>query len=167
ERDTTPTPAPTAGFLAAESPRNPALGGEGAGNRLVHPHPHLAVRLGLAPVRGIGERTAERVVAEREANGPFADIADLARRVRLTAAQLEALATAGALDCFGLERRAALWAAGVLAGEHATLPHTAVGFEAPMLPGMDELETAVADVWATGVSTDSFPTQFLRPELTA
>ncbi|XNQ42670.1 error-prone DNA polymerase [Georgenia phoenicis] len=144
-----------------------APGGERGGNVLVDPHPHLAVRLGLAPVRGIGEKTAERVVAEREANGPFADLADLARRVRLTAAQLEALATAGALDCFGLERREALWAAGVLAGEHATLPHTAVGFEAPMLPGMDELETAVADVWATGVSTDSFPTQFLRPDLTA
>ncbi|MCM3662063.1 error-prone DNA polymerase [Georgenia satyanarayanai] len=156
-------PAPTAGSRPPEDvPRD-----VGSGRPLVHPHPHLAVRLGLAPVRGIGEKTAERVAAEREANGPFADIADLARRVRLTAAQLEALATAGALDCFGLERRAALWAAGVLAGEHTTLPHTAVGFEAPMLPGMDELETAVADVWATGVSTDSFPTQFLRPELTA
>ncbi len=87
--------------------------------------------------------------------------------MRLSAAQLEALATAGALDCFGLERREALWAAGALAQEHATLPHTAVGYEAPMLPGMDELETAVADVWATGVSPDSFPTQFLRPNLTA
>ncbi len=138
-----------------------------SGRRLVDPDPRLAVRLGLAPVRGIGERTAERIVAEREAHGPFTDIADLARRVRLSAAQLEALATAGALDCFGLERREALWAAGVLAEDHATLPHTAVGYEAPMLPGMDEVETAVADVWATGVSPDSFPTQFLRPELTA
>ncbi|TNC17084.1 error-prone DNA polymerase [Georgenia sp. 311] len=145
----------------ADVPRDPA------GRRLVDPDPALAVRLGLAPVRGIGERTAERLVAERETGGPFADLADLARRVRLTAAQLEALATAGALDCFGLERREALWAAGVLAQEHATLPHTAVGYEAPMLPGMDEVETAVADVWATGVSPDSFPTQFLRPDLTA
>ncbi|HLT85826.1 MAG TPA: error-prone DNA polymerase [Phototrophicaceae bacterium] len=160
------TPSPTAGSLPAEGggdvPRDAATG-----QRLVDPRPDLAVRLGLAPVRGIGEKTAERLVAEREANGPFVDLADLARRVRLTAAQLEALATAGALDCFGLERREALWAAGVLAQEHATLPHTAVGYEAPMLPGMDEVETAVADVWATGVSPDSFPTQFLRPELTA
>src|SRR5690625_2312029 len=138
-----------------------------SGRALVDPHPELAVRLGLAPVRGIGQKTAERLVAERERHGPFADLADLARRVHLSAAQLEALATAGALDCFGLERREALWAAGVLAQEHATLPHTAVGYEAPMLPGMDEVETAVADVWATGVSTDSFPTQFLRPDLEA
>ena len=144
------------------------LSAEGRGVReLVDPDPRLAVRLGLAPVRGVGEKTAERIVAEREANGPFADITDLTRRVRLSAGQLEALATAGALDCFGLERREALWAAGALAQGHATLPHTAVGYEAPMLPGMDALETAVADVWATGVSPDSFPTQFLRPDLAA
>jgi len=176
ERTTPPPfPSPTAQFLTGPVPEEGGGGTGGddvprdraSGQPLVDPDPRLAVRLGLAPVRGIGEKTAERIVAEREARGPFADLADLARRVRLTAAQLEALATAGALDSFGLERREALWAAGVLAQEHATLPHTAVGFEAPMLPGMDEVETAVADVWATGVSPDSFPTQFLRPELTA
>jgi len=159
ERSGDPEPA---AVLPDDVPREPRTG-----RPLVDPDPRLAVRLGLAPVRGVGESTAERIVAEREARGPFADITDLARRVRLSAAQLEALATAGALDCFGLERREALWAAGALAQEHATLPHTAVGYEAPMLPGMDELETAVADVWATGVSPDSFPTQFLRPNLTA
>ncbi|MEE6273239.1 error-prone DNA polymerase [Georgenia sp. MJ206] len=143
----------------------PAAGHDGG--RLVHPHPDLAVRLGLAPVRGLGEKTAERIVAERERGGPFADLADLARRVRLTAAQLEALATAGALDSFGLGRRAALWAAGTLAGEHGVLAGTAVGYEAPVLPGMEDVEVAVADVWATGVSPDSFPTQFLRPQLDA
>lgn len=157
--------------------------------RLVVVHPHLAVRQGLAPVRGVGERTAERIVAERDRGGPFSDLADLARRVDLTAAQLEALATAGALACFGLDRREALWAAGVLAGEHGRrhtrhrpaldgadgrsawyqppLPGTAVGVEAPTLPAMDDLETAVADVWATGVSPDSFPTQFRRAALAA
>ncbi|MFC4556426.1 error-prone DNA polymerase [Georgenia faecalis] len=154
------TPAP-----GTPAPGTPAPGPDPAG--LVHPRADLAVRLGLAPVRGLGEATAERIVAERERGGPYADLADLARRVRLTAAQLEALATAGALDCFGLDRRSALWAAGALAGEHGVLPGTAVGYVAPMLPGMEDVETAVADVWATGVSPDSFPTQFLRPELAA
>jgi error-prone DNA polymerase len=37
-----------------------------------------------------------------------------------------------------------------------------VGAEAPVLPGMDGIELAVADVWATGLSPDSFPTQFVR-----
>jgi error-prone DNA polymerase len=47
------------------------------------------------------------------------------------------------------------------------LPFTAVGTEAPTLPAMDRVETAVADVWATGVSPDSFPTQFRRADLAA
>jgi error-prone DNA polymerase len=126
----------------------------------------LAVRLGLAPIRSIGEATAQKLVDERAAGEPFADLADLARRVRLTSAQLEALATAGALRCFGLERRAALWAAGAVAGHGPqTLPGTVVGLTAPTLPGMDDLEISVADVWATGISPDSFPTEFARADL--
>ena len=61
----------------------------------------LAVRLGLDGVRGIGTEVAERIVAARE-EAPFADVTDLSRRAGLTSAQLEALATAGAFDCWGL-----------------------------------------------------------------
>jgi error-prone DNA polymerase len=32
---------------------------------------------------------------------------------------------------------------------------------------MSDVELAAADVWATGVSPDSYPTQFLRPDLDA
>jgi error-prone DNA polymerase len=35
------------------------------------------------------------------------------------------------------------------------------------LPGMDDVDLAVADVWATGLSPDSFPTQFIRDSLDA
>src|SRR5207244_9124481 len=90
----------------------------------------------------------------------------LARRVQLTRIQVEALATAGAFGCFTSERRKALWAAGAVAGERPDrLPGTTVGADAPPLPGMDEVELAVADVWATGLSPDSFPTQFVRARL--
>lgn len=135
----------------------------------------LAVRLGLAPVRGVGESTAERLVAARD-RAPFADVADLSRRVGLSAAQLESLATAGALAGFGHERRESLWLAGALASESGQrhrgyvqepLPFTAVGLDVPDLPAMDDLTQAVADVWATGLSTDSFPTQFRRADLDA
>jgi error-prone DNA polymerase len=126
----------------------------------------LAVRMGVASVRGVGEDVAERLVAERRAHGPFADLRDLARRVALTTAQLEALATGGALGSLGATRREALWAAGALAQESPdTLPGVSVGVRAPTLPGMSDVELAVADVWATGVSTDSFPTQFVRDGL--
>jgi error-prone DNA polymerase len=125
-----------------------------------------AVRTGLREIRTIGTELAERIEAERERDGPFADLADLARRVQLTGPQAEALATAGALGCFGIDRRAALWAAGVVAGvrpEH--LPGSAVGLEAPVLPGMTDVEETVADIWATGVSPDSHPMQHLRERL--
>ena len=55
----------------------------------------LAVRLGLASVRSVGEDVAQRVVDERRARGPFADLRQLVRRVQLSTAQLEALATVG------------------------------------------------------------------------
>lgn len=126
----------------------------------------LAVRLGLAGVRGVGEKVAEALVAARTADGEFRDLRDLARRVKLSVAELEALATAGALDTLGVSRRQALWAAAALAQESPdTLPGVSVGVEAPALPGMSDVETSVADVWATGISPESFPTQFVRPGL--
>lgn len=126
------------------------------------------VRIGLGVVRTIGDDLAARIVAERVADGPYRDMTDLARRTQLTRAQLEALATAGAFDCYEVDRRSALWAAGAVAGETPDrLPGTTVGAEAPPLPGMDDIETAVADVWATGLSPDSFPTQFVRKWLTS
>ncbi len=133
---------------------------------LVRADPTLAVRMGLDSVRTIGADLAERIVAERRAGGPFAGLRDLVRRVRLTTAQVEAFATAGALDCFGVDRRGGLWAAGALAQEGPdTLPGVAVGVDAPTLPGMSEVEEAMADVWATGVSTGSYPTQHVREGL--
>jgi error-prone DNA polymerase len=127
-----------------------------------------AIRIGLSGVRMIGQPLAEKLVAEREENGPFADMADVARRVRLTTPQVEALATAGAFGSFGHERREALWAAGAVAQERPEkLPGSTVGANSPTLPGMDEVDLAVADVWATGLSPDSFPTQFIRDRLDA
>ncbi|WP_188037575.1 error-prone DNA polymerase, partial [Actinotalea sp. JY-7885] len=127
-----------------------------------------AIRLGLGSVRGIGDALADTLVAERTANGPFTGLRDLVRRVRLSTTQLEALATAGALESLGVGRREALWAAGALAQEGPdTLPGVAVGVQAPALPGMTHVETAVADVWATGMSVDSYPTQHVRDGLVA
>ncbi|PWV77583.1 DnaE-like error-prone DNA polymerase [Nocardia neocaledoniensis] len=63
-------------------------------------------------------------------------------------------------------RRAALWAAGAAAGERPELlPGTGAVTAAPSLPGMSALELAAADVWATGVSPGSYPTEFLRAHL--
>lgn len=126
------------------------------------------VRLGLGAVRYLGAELAEKLVAERTANGPFTSLPDLTSRVQLSVPQVEALATAGALGCFGMSRREALWAAGAAAtGRPDRLPGVGSSSHIPALPGMSELELAAADVWATGVSPASYPTQFLRADLDA
>jgi error-prone DNA polymerase len=128
----------------------------------------LQVRLGLGEVRHIGADLAQRIVDERRAGGQFASLLDLTGRVQLSVPQTESLATAGALGCFGVTRREALWAAGAAAAERPDrLPGVGSSSHVPALPGMSVMELAAADVWATGVSPDSYPTQFLRKDLDA
>ncbi len=128
----------------------------------------FAVRLGLTEVKSIGVDVAERIVAAREADRAFADMVDLARRVELSAAQLEALATAGAFDCFGLTRRQALWQAGLAAQESPhTLAGTSVSSDPPMLPGMEPPEQTMADLWATGIAPADHPIVHVRERLHA
>jgi error-prone DNA polymerase len=142
----------------------------GAADAVLQPDPlsrgGQAIRLGLAEVRGIGHELAEEIEAERERGGRFHDLADLARRVRLSVPQAEALATAGAFGSFGVDRRSALWAAGVVAAVRPEqLPGTAVGLDAPALPGLTDVEITSSDVWATGVSPENHPMAHLRERL--
>jgi len=134
-----------------------------------------AVRLGLGSIRGVGAELA----GELAARAPYTSIDDLARRVGPTRPQLESLATAGALAALGpvegfdragavTSRRAALWAAGALApGRPERLPGMVPGASAPDLPEMGEVDELAADLWATGVSTDSHPLAPLREWLAA
>ena len=120
------------------------------------------VRLGLSAVRGVSVDLAERIVAA----APYRSPEDLVRRVRPPTRALEALATAGAFGCFGLDRRRALWAAGAVAHARSDrLEGMVTGTEAPPLPGLSEPELASADLWATGVAPDGHPTRFVRSEL--
>jgi error-prone DNA polymerase len=124
-----------------------------------------AVRLGLEYVRTIGAEVAKAI----EAGQPYVDMEDLVRRTGVTTPQLEALATAGALERLGKGmggRRAALWAAGAVAQARPDrLAGVVTGAEAPALPPMHPVEENRADLWATGLSPDSHPVQFLREDL--
>jgi error-prone DNA polymerase len=123
----------------------------------------VALRLGLAAVRHLGEAVAEQIVAERQAHGPYASISDLTGRVQLKRSTAEALATAGAFSSFGGDRRQDLWAAGAAATTRPDhLPGLVPGLDAPALPGMTRFEVTAADLWATNVSPDSHPVQYLR-----
>jgi error-prone DNA polymerase len=126
-------------------------------------HAGVAVRLGIGSVRGVGEDLAARI----EAGRPYSSMEDVARRSGASLAVLEALATAGAFGCFA-ERRGALWSAGAVAQSGVDrLEGIVTGAHAPQLPGMSEQETALADLWATGVAPDGHPTRFLRDQLDA
>jgi error-prone DNA polymerase len=128
----------------------------------------FAVRLGLSEVRTVGEKGAKLIVEERDRGGPYTEMADLVRRTGITAAQVEALATAGAFDCFGLDRRQALWEAGRAAEER---PGQLAGITAagppPTLPGMSDIEADMADLWSTSITTTSHPMQRIRDQLRA
>ena len=130
--------------------------------------PQPAVRLGLSSVRTIGTVVADAIVATREADGPFTSMADLSRRVGLSADQVEALATAGAFDAFGTTRREALWGAGAAATARPGQLDLAVFDETPpTLPPMTEPEQLIADMWSTHVTTETYPTALIRPRLDA
>jgi error-prone DNA polymerase len=124
----------------------------------------LAIRLGIGSVRGIGDDLAKAIADGR----PYESMEDLARRHDLTLPHLEALATAGAFACFEEvgSRRDGIWAAGAVAqGSADQLAGIVTGTTVPTLPGMTPQETAIADLWATGVSPEGHPTRFVRPEL--
>jgi error-prone DNA polymerase len=124
------------------------------------------VRLGLKGVTGIGEATAQKIVAERDARGPYRDLHDLVRRTDATAAQLEALATAGAFECLGLTRREAIWLAGSAAQDRSEfLPGTMIAVQPPLFPDLTGYDTLAADLWATGISTGDHPLAHYRPDL--
>ena len=125
-------------------------------------HRGAAVRLGIKEVRAVGEDLAKRIAANR----PYTSMEDCVRRAEVPLPAIEALATAGAFRSLGLDRRDALWAAGAIAqGGLDRLPGVVTGVDAPALPGMSEPEETVADLWATGISTEHHPTQHVRSAL--
>ncbi|MGM7671841.1 error-prone DNA polymerase [Microbacterium sp. A93] len=126
----------------------------------------FAVRLGLSEVRGIGMSMAERIVDERAKKGPYRDLHDLVRRTDATAAQLEALATAGAFECLGLKRREAIWLAGAAAEDRARyIPGTTVSVQPPLFTDQTSYEQLSADLSITGISTDDHPMAHFRTAL--
>jgi error-prone DNA polymerase len=128
----------------------------------------FAVRLGLAGVKGIGAAVAQRIVAAREAGGAFRDLRDLVRRTSITAAQIEALATAGAFECLGITRREAIWMAGAAAQDRPEfLPDSLIAVQPPLFPDPTSYERLSADLWATGISTDDHPLTHYRSGLDA
>jgi len=71
------------------------------------------IRVGFGYINGMGAEAAQRIVLERETNGPYRSLSDLVRRVPLSVDASENLIAVGSFDRFGLGRREALWQLGL------------------------------------------------------
>ena len=132
----------------------------------------VALRLGLRQVDGFPEVAAARIVAAREAGGPFGDARALKERAGLSPALVERLASADCLGSLGLSRRQALWDARSLIAA-PDLPLFAAarardeGIERAVtrLPRMPLSEEVVADYQTQRLSLKAHPVAFLRASL--
>ena len=136
-----------------------------------------AVRIGVDYVNGIGEPEATAVVEERERDGPFQSVRDLAQRTQLSERGLETLIVSGACDCFGMPRRQLLWQLGLVPRSHSVpgsggeekqlalpLDPTAA---TPDLPEPTVWERMLADYRTTNLSVGVHPLELLRAHLPA
>jgi error-prone DNA polymerase len=136
-----------------------------------------AVRVGIGYVASIGEDEALAFAEERDRNGPFAGVRELAQRAPLSERGIEALVAGGACDCFGRPRRELLWELG-LAPRSAGVPGSGgeerqlalpldPTAETPALPEQTTWERMLADYRTTSMSVGVHPLELLRPELSA
>ena len=125
-----------------------------------------AVRLGLSSVRSISSDTAARI----EEGAPWSGMEDLVRRAGASRTQLEALATAGALDGLGRRarggsagRRSLVWGAGAASQATADrLPGVVTGAEPPPLPAATAWEEVADDLWSLGMAPDTTAMELAR-----
>ena len=112
--------------------------------------------MGLRYLKGLSENDGKKIVATRVLL-PFDHLDDFARRTRLDRRALQSLARAGALECFGEERRPALWRArGVAITQHDPLPVEPAG-EAPELKPLRPLDEIMWDYQTTAHSARGHP----------
>ena len=135
------------------------------------------MRVGLGYVKGLKERDAEVVVAERERGGPYRDLGELASRSGASRDALERLAWAGACSAIGgstkdggSAARAALAArrrprrdAGSAAATSS--PCRSRCPRRPRLAEQTPWERVMADYGAYGMSLDEHPLELIRPSL--
>ena len=133
------------------------------------------IRIGLGYLNGARADEIAAIVAERDANGPFTSLGDLASRAGAGRPALEILAWSGACD--GLigassahARRTALWRLGIArpAQRAPAGPQLALPLELPEAPELKPLapwEAMVADYATTGLTLGPHPLALARDEL--
>ncbi len=122
-----------------------------------------ALRLGLRVVNGFGEEAGRRLERGRRERS-FMGVEDLVARAALDRREVDALARAGALAAFGLERREALWKTRA-PRERDLLAGVDFGGPMPTIPAMSRAEQLVLDYSSTGVAVGDHAMSVARPKL--
>jgi error-prone DNA polymerase len=123
-----------------------------------------AVRLGLHLVRGLSQAGTERAVAARRERR-FASVDDLARRARLDARDLKALAAANALASFAGHRRKAYWDVAGVETRPQMLADAPVHEAIPEIAAPGEGENLIADYASLSLTLGRHPLALLRDRL--
>ncbi len=138
------------------------------------------VLLGLGYVKGAAAAEMRALVAERERNGPFASLGELAARVACARGTLEQLAWSGACDALldgsatqHADRRTALWQLGLAGSAEAVAgapvqAQLALPLELPPAPRLRPLgrwQRLIADYSTSGVTVGEHALAILRERL--
>lgn len=128
-----------------------------------------AIRFGLAGIKGVGEQAAQKILEERERNGPFKDFPDFISRVdsrALNKRVLEHLVKTGAFDFSGSSRKplfdgidGALAGAAAHARDKAAGQNNFLDMLADEKPAKKPKAAAGAEVPATSASGVDFTSQ--------
>jgi error-prone DNA polymerase len=127
------------------------------------------LRLGFRMLGEVSRGAVDRLLGERSRRA-FASLADLLRRVPLTAAERRRLALSGAFNEWAGDRRRALWEAGDQwsggpDGGLWSAPAPGGGTEEAGLPPMSLAERVAADYESCGVTGGDHPLALARPAL--
>jgi error-prone DNA polymerase len=125
-----------------------------------------AIRLGFRVIKGLSEAGAKRLLDAR-GEAALVDAEDVARRARLDAKDLGALAAGGALAPFATNRFRARWAVAGIEKSRPLLDGTRIPEALPMLETPREGEDIVADYRHLGFSLGRHPLALLRERLAA
>jgi error-prone DNA polymerase len=125
-----------------------------------------AIRLGLRVIKGLSEACVLRLLAARSQR-VFEDAEDLARRGRLDAKDLGALAAGDALKAFAKNRFRARWEVAGIEAPRPLLNDTRIAEAVPMLKTPSEGQDIVADYRHLGFTLGRHPLALLRERLAA
>jgi error-prone DNA polymerase len=123
-----------------------------------------AVRLGLRLVSGFTRTVADRIAVQRQ-QAPFASTQDLALRCQLDTGDLNALASADALQSLSGHRRQQVWDASALLPAPQLLQGVPIDEDELTLPAAGEGEEVTFDYAAVGLTLRSHPLLLLRDPL--